>query len=72
VPPIPSGPSYVILISYPKVLAVPPIPQGALIHDIYFIPEGIGGAANILEAPHIYLYFHTQGVLAVGFRGFGV
>jgi hypothetical protein len=54
-----------ILILYPRVLAVPPIPQRPLIFIFTFIPEGIGGAANTPEAPHIYFYFHTQGILAV-------
>jgi hypothetical protein len=68
----PGGPSYVILISYPRVSAVSPIP---LILISTFIPEGIGGggpsyvsllpypmciggATNTPEAPRIsYISF---------------
>ena len=64
-PPIPSGASYVSLISYPRILAVPPIPWRPPIHIYTIIPEGIGGAANIPRAPHTYLYFHIPWILAV-------
>ena len=65
VPPIPLGPSYVSLISYPRVLAVPPIPWGPFIRISYFIPEGIGGAANTLGGPlYVFLISYPR-VLAV-------
>jgi hypothetical protein len=57
----PKGPSDMILISYPKVLAVPPISRRPLIRNIYFIPEGIGSAANTLGTPHTWYLFHTRG-----------
>ena len=57
----PGGRLYVFFISYPRVLAVPPIPWRAFIRISYFIPEGIGGAANTLVGLYTYFLFHTRG-----------
>ena len=57
---MPWGILYVFLISYPRVLAVPPIPRVPFIRISYFISNGIGSAANIPWDTHTYLYFHTR------------
>ena len=48
-----------------RVLAVPPIPRGTSYVSLFLCPRGIGGAANTLEDPYMFLCFYTQGILAV-------
>ena len=57
---MPWGILYVFLISYLRVLAVPPIHRVPFIRISYFISNGIGSAANITGDTHTYLYFHTR------------
>jgi hypothetical protein len=57
--------SYIIPILYPRILAVPPIPQRPLIFISTFIIKGYWWCRQYPGAPLIYLYFHPQGVLAV-------
>jgi hypothetical protein len=55
------APSYVQLISYPKVLAVPPIPQKHLILIFIFISKRYWRCRQYPECHHTQYVFHTRG-----------
>jgi hypothetical protein len=51
-----------ILISYPRVLAVPSIPRGPSYLCLLSYPKGIGGAANTLGPLIRNIYFISEGI----------
>jgi hypothetical protein len=59
----PKGPSYMILILYPRVLAVPPIPQRPLIFISTFIPKGYWRYRQYPRVPsYLSLFSYPRGI----------